>query len=106
MTSRERIFKAFDFEETDRFATFNGKPAVMLQIYRVGDQTPVSVSDAVKRRMTIINQTLPPGLTLEARNDRSEIYRQRMDLMLRNGYIGLGLVFILLAIWDQNNSVY
>jgi multidrug efflux pump subunit AcrB len=87
------------FEETDNFATYNGKPAVMIQVYRVGDQTPISVSDAVHRQVDIINQILPPGLALEARNDRSDIYRQRMDLMLRNGYLGLSLVFILLAIF-------
>jgi len=87
------------FEETDNFATYNGQPAVMIQVYRVGDQTPISVSDAVRRQMVTINQILPPGLALAARNDRSEIYRQRMDLMLRNGYLGLGLVFVLLAIF-------
>ncbi|MGD8724091.1 MAG: efflux RND transporter permease subunit, partial [Desulfobacterales bacterium] len=87
------------FEETDNFATYNGKPAVKIQVYRIGDQTPISVSDAVHRQMGNINQILPPGLGLEARNDRSEIYRQRMNLMLRNGYLGLGLVFILLAIF-------
>jgi len=87
------------FEETDRFATFNGKPAIMLRVYRVGEQTPISVSDAVKRKMVEINSILPPGLALEARRDRSEIYRQRLDLMLRNGYLGLGLVFVLLAIF-------
>jgi len=87
------------FEDSDRFATFNGHPAVMLRVYRVGDQTPISVSDAVHRKMAEINQSLPPGLTLEPRNDRSKIYRQRLDLMLRNGYMGLGLVFVLLAIF-------
>jgi multidrug efflux pump subunit AcrB len=87
------------FEETDRFATFNGKPSVMIEVYRVGDQTPISVSDAVKKKMGDINQILPPGLALEARNDRSDIYRQRLDLMLRNGYLGLGLVFVLLALF-------
>jgi multidrug efflux pump subunit AcrB len=87
------------FEETDNFAAYNGLPAVKIQVYRVGDQTPISVSDAVRQQMETINQILPPGLTLEARNDRSEIYRQRMNLMLRNGYLGLGLVFILLAIF-------
>jgi len=87
------------FEETDNFATYNGKPAVMIQVYRVGDQTPISVSDAVHRQVETINQILPPGLTLEARNDLSEIYRQRMDLMMRNGYLGLALVFILLAVF-------
>jgi multidrug efflux pump subunit AcrB len=87
------------FEETDNFATYNGKPAVMIMVYRVGDQTPISVSDAVHRQVETINQNLPPGLALDARNDRSEIYRQRMNLMMRNGYIGLGLVFVLLAIF-------
>jgi multidrug efflux pump subunit AcrB len=87
------------FEETDNFATFNGKPAVMVEVYRVGDQTPTSVSDAVLREKAEINQILPPGLSIEARNDRSEIYRQRLDLMMRNGLLGLGLVFILLSIF-------
>ncbi len=87
------------FEETDNFATYNGKAAVMIQVYRVGDQTPISVSDAVHRQIEIINQILPPGLAIDARRDRSEVYRQRMDLMMRNGYLGLGLVFILLAVF-------
>ena len=88
-----------DFEETDRFATFNGKPAVMVEVYRVGEQTPVSVSDAVHGQLEDLNSILPEGLSLIARNDRSKIYRQRLNLMLRNGYIGLGLVFILLAVF-------
>jgi len=87
------------FEETDNFATYNGKLAVMIQVYRVGEQTPISVSDAVRRQVENVNQILPPGLALEVRNDRSEIYRQRMDLMMRNGYLGLALVFILLAVF-------
>jgi multidrug efflux pump subunit AcrB len=88
-----------DFEESDRFATFNDKPAVMLEVFRIGEQTPVSVSDAVHRQMDEINEILPEGLTLVARNDRSDIYKQRLNLMLRNGYLGLGLVFILLALF-------
>lgn len=87
------------FVESDNFATFNGKPAIMLDVYRIGDQTPISVSNAVRRNLDGIRSILPPGLDIEARNDRSDIYRQRMDLMMRNGYIGLALVFILLAIF-------
>jgi multidrug efflux pump subunit AcrB len=88
------------FQETDNFATYNGKPAVLIEVYRVGDQTPTSVSEAVRQQMAIINsQVLPAGVALESRYDRSEIYQQRMDLLLTNGYLGLGLVFILLAIF-------
>ena len=88
------------FEETDNFATYNGKPAVLIEVYRVGDQTPTSVSQAVREQLAIINsQVLPKGVALESRYDRSDIYQQRMDLLLNNGYLGLGLVFILLALF-------
>jgi len=88
-----------DFEETDSFATFNGKPAVMLEIFRIGHQSPITVADAVHRQVEQINATLTEGLNLVSQNDRSEIYRQRLNLMLTNGYFGLALVFILLAIF-------
>jgi multidrug efflux pump subunit AcrB len=87
------------FEESDNYVTFNNQPAVMLEIYRVGDQTPTSVSEAVRHNLDILKQTLPKGLSIELRNDRSDIYRQRLELMLRNGFIGLGLVFVLLAVF-------
>ena len=87
------------FEETDRFATYNGQPAILLEVSRVGDQTPITVSDAVKRQVSTLTAGLPPGVHLSLRNDRSEIYRQRLDLMLRNGYLGLALVFLVLAVF-------
>lgn len=87
------------FEDTDSYATYNGFPAILIEVYRVGDQTPIAVSEAVREKLVEINADLPPGLFLDARNDRSDIYRQRMDLMLRNGYLGLALVFILLAVF-------
>ena len=87
------------FEETDEFATYNGKPAVQIEVFRVGDQTPIEVSSAVKRKIEEIKKILPPGMGLDARNDRSEIYRQRMDLMMKNGIMGLCLVFCLLALF-------
>ena len=87
------------FEDTDSFATYNGQRSVMIDVYRVGSQTPLEVSDAVRGKLAEIRQDLPPGIDLVARNDRSDIYRQRMDLMLRNGYLGLALVFVLLAIF-------
>jgi multidrug efflux pump subunit AcrB len=87
------------FVEIDSYATFNGQRAVKLDIYRVSGQTPISVSSAVHKNVKKIQEILPEGLSLVARNDRSEIYRQRLELMLRNGFIGLGLVFILLALF-------
>ncbi|MFO7558466.1 MAG: efflux RND transporter permease subunit [Desulfobacterales bacterium] len=87
------------FEETDNFATYNGKPAIMIDVYRVGDQTPIAVSRAVRQKAKEIDDILPEGLSLAAQNDRSEIYQQRMELMTRNGIMGLSLVFIFLALF-------
>ncbi len=77
------------FEETDQQATYNGQPTVFIEIYRVGEQTPLTVSDAVKRVVAELKDTLPTGLSIDLRNDRSEIYRQRLGLLLKNGLLGL-----------------
>ncbi|MBU4185672.1 MAG: efflux RND transporter permease subunit, partial [Proteobacteria bacterium] len=87
------------FEETTVSSSYNGNPAVMLDVYRVGDQTPISVSDAVRRVVEEVNVALPQGLRVDLRNDRSDIYRQRLGLLTKNGFIGLALVFILLALF-------
>ena len=87
------------FADTDLFARYNNQPAVLLNVYRVGDQTPISVSDAVKKHMDRLNRMLPPGAQLSTRNDSSDVFRQRMDLLTRNGLMGLGLVFVLLALF-------
>jgi multidrug efflux pump subunit AcrB len=87
------------FEETDHLATYNGQPAVLIEVFRVGEQTPLAVSKAVRRVVKELNQTLPPGLAIDLRNDLSDIYSQRLNLMLKNGFMGLCLVFILLAVF-------
>ena len=87
------------FEDIDRYLFFNEQPALGLDIFRIGDQTPISVSDAVKKQMLKLNQTLPDGVLVTIVNDRSEHFQQRISLLVRNGYLGLGLVFILLAIF-------
>ncbi|MBW2638616.1 MAG: efflux RND transporter permease subunit [Deltaproteobacteria bacterium] len=94
------------FEETDNAATFNGKATVMIEVFRVGDQTPVSVSNAVKQVVAEVNQELPPGMAVVLRNDRSDIYRQRMGLLIKNGFMGLGLVFVLLALFLETRLAF
>ncbi len=87
------------FEDADVFSHYNNQPAVLLNVYRVGDQTPISVSEAVKKHMDRLERILPPGVHLAKRSDSSNIFRQRMDLLTRNGLIGLCLVFLLLALF-------
>ena len=87
------------FEDTDIITSYNGMPAVRVDVYRVGDQTPISVSEAVHARLDNFRKRLPEGVQIDVLNDDSIIFTQRMDLLLSNGYMGLILVFILLAVF-------
>ena len=87
------------FEESDNWASFNGKRAVIIEIYRVGEQTPTQVASKGKALAKQINKSLPSGIHLTVLRDLSKIFAQRADLLLRNAYIGLGLVFFFLALF-------
>lgn len=87
------------FSDSNEKAVFKGLPAVEVKVYRVGDQKPIQVADATKRRVAEFSEGLPDGISCELRRDLSDIYRQRAELLLKNGYMGLGLVFVCLAIF-------
>jgi multidrug efflux pump subunit AcrB len=88
-----------DFAETDESAAYNGQPAVMLKIFRTGEQTPIEVAEAVKRHVEAMGATLPAGVAATTWLDWSEIYAQRMELMVRNAYLGLILVLLTLGLF-------
>ncbi len=88
-----------NFEEVNRFIKYNGYPALGIEVFRVGNQKPIEISNTVKKFIKEFNPQLPKGLHLAYVNDRAEIFSQRIDLLLRNGKLGLILVFILLAIF-------
>ena len=87
------------FAETSRYATFNGSPTVMVEVYRVGEQKPVKVAKAAKRSLEAFNRDLPTGVEAAMVRDLSEIFQQRGELLIKNAFIGLGLVFIILALF-------
>lgn len=89
------------FEDTDREARFDGKPAVLVNVYRSGDQTPIEVADIVHELVAQAEtqQIVPEGIQLAVLNDQSRMYRDRIDLLLRNAYTGLALVMLVLGLF-------
>tara|TARA_R110002072_G_scaffold157176_1_gene307750 strand:- start:2101 stop:5238 length:3138 start_codon:yes stop_codon:yes gene_type:complete len=87
------------FEDSNRLASFNGLPSVQIEVFRIAAQTPISISDAVKSMLADIQQDLPPGISVSINRDRSDIYRQRLDLLLKNAFLGLLLVIVLLGVF-------
>jgi multidrug efflux pump subunit AcrB len=87
------------FEETDTAATFDGKPAAMVKVFRVGEQKPTQISEIVKKYVEEKATALPPTVQLATWNDTSELFESRMNLLLKNAAIGLVLVFLILGLF-------
>jgi len=87
------------FEDNDQAAFFNGERAVIVRAYRVGEETPIEVSDAAKEFVAEWAPDLPPNLDIQILNDDSEMYRGRMQLLVKNAMIGLVLVLLVLGVF-------
>jgi len=87
------------FEETDLQATFDGLPAAMVKVFRVGNQKPTEISEVVKQYVAQKNASYPDSLHAAIWNDQSELLQSRIDLLLKNAYLGLILVFVILGMF-------
>lgn len=87
------------FEESDQWSRFDGHPAVMVQVYRVGDENAPDVAAAVRQYVDDNREMLPPGISMATWQDTSVLLEDRQDLLLRNGLNGLILVFIVLTLF-------
>ena len=87
------------FADSNVVSTFDEKPSIRLNVFRVGDETPITVSDAVKRALPGAMATLPEAIQVVTLRDRSTYFRDRMNLLLKNGFIGLVLVLIVLSLF-------
>ncbi len=87
------------FEDTDQSAKMDGEPTVMVQVFRVGDQSAIEVADAVYRYVEQARLSMPSGITLTTWQDNAEMLRGRMNLLIKNAVSGLFLVFVFLALF-------
>ena len=87
------------FAETDQSMFFNGKRAVGLDVYRVGDEKPLDISASSTAFLEGFQARLPDGVDAAIVSDRSELYRERLNLLLRNAGLGLMLVMLILGLF-------
>ncbi len=88
-----------DFEDIEFYNYYNGYRTAMLKVYRVGKQTPVEVARAVKDYQKDLEAQLPEGVYTATWADMSEIYEDRIGLLVKNAKIGLVLVFVFLGLF-------
>jgi multidrug efflux pump subunit AcrB len=87
------------FENSDQYGLSSGLPAAMVKIYRVGDQKPTEISVAVKDYVAKKRTQLPDVINIATLYDTSELFEGRKNLLMRNAFIGLILVFITLGLF-------
>lgn len=84
--------------DDDRYARFNGKPAILLSVFTQGSDSPADVAHTVRQFAQRLQQELPPGLHTAIWNDRAQYFEGRRDLLLKNAGIGLVLVLFVLGL--------
>ncbi len=84
------------FEDAPLSNTFNGLPAVFLQVARSDNEDSMKVADAV--RAFLRDYQAPAGIRVDIVGDQTEIIRDRINLLMRNAIMGLALVFVCLAL--------
>lgn len=87
------------FADTDQWSRFDGEPAVVVQVFRVGEQSAIEVSDTVKAYVEEARQRVPEGIRLATWKDDTLVLRSRIDLLARNGIAGFALVLGVLALF-------
>lgn len=78
---------------------FNGNPALLINVFTVGDETPVDVETKVRRYLRITAKKKYEGVELTVYENEASSYNSRMSLLVNNALIGLALVIFILGIF-------
>lgn len=87
------------YEDTDLKAYFNGEPAVVLDVRRIGNEDVLDVAGRVKTYVEDARQWLPEGISLTIWQDESQDLVDRLDVMGENARNGILLVLLVLALF-------
>jgi multidrug efflux pump subunit AcrB len=87
------------FRETDEVFKFDGLPAAMVAVYRVGKQKPLEVSSVVRQYVENKRLTLPDSVKIAIWNDFTDYLKSRRNLLMKNAFLGLILVFLVLGLF-------
>jgi multidrug efflux pump subunit AcrB len=87
------------FEEGDLRVRFDGQPAAMIKVFRVGDEDMIQIAEEVKQLLADRIPTMPEGISTTVWVDQSDRLRTRINALLGNAAGGLALVLVILTIF-------
>ncbi len=99
----DKIAKISDgFEEDPIDALINGEPSVMIIVYKTKEEDALAIEAAVQDFLKEKQARTPPGTSIQVLYDNTEMLQARIDLLVKNGLIGMMIVF--LALWAFLNA--
>ncbi len=87
------------FEETGFHGQFNQQPSIDVEIFRVGNQSPLEIEESVMEMLTDFESSLPPGVQFRIDSNNAEDYRERLSLLTENGILAIIIVLFILALF-------
>lgn len=87
------------FSEDPMEATVNGDPALMILVSKTREEDSLTISKGIRDFVKAKQFTLPTGAHINILYDNTDILRSRIDLLVKNGIMGIIIVFILLWVF-------
>jgi multidrug efflux pump subunit AcrB len=87
------------FEEAGFHSQFNRTPSVEVQIYRIGQQSPLEIAGAVHQILDDFRQTVPEGVQIRIDSSSADDYDDRLSLLLENAALAVLIVLTILALF-------
>ncbi|MGM0575706.1 MAG: efflux RND transporter permease subunit [Myxococcota bacterium] len=87
------------FEEAGFHSQFDRQPSVELGIYRIGDQSPLEIAEAVHGITEDFEPTLPEGVRIRVDSSAADDYEDRLSLLLDNALLAVVIVLAILAVF-------
>lgn len=87
------------FEENRKILRFNGKPCLLVEVLRLGDENALEIASNVKNYVASSKEKFPEGITVLAWDDSSEELKGRLGTLLTSMLQGGLLVLIVLGLF-------
>lgn len=87
------------FEGGTKYVEFNEKPALYVEVMRVGQESAIDISDKVRDYVAEAHNHFPDGIELNIWKDESESIRGRLDTLVSSLFQGSILVMVILGIF-------
>ena len=87
------------FEGGTKYVEFNEKPALYVEVMRIGQESAIGISDKVREYVDTAHNRFPDGVELHIWKDESQSIRGRLDTLVTSLFQGSILVMIILGIF-------